>query len=333
MNSLTLIPYGKQAFTIGLMENDGCHGEMERIIEHLNVNNSIFSDLSYEFILNTEDIATVQDVQVYINDTYETSTFSNGRICFPARTNRDRRIFLDCYGFAELSFTLILDDGTERYLISEYLPVLVQRGKLNEKVKAMVSYVYEHQESLLLNGEPRPRNMANLKENGYRSLAAQIILAEEIAAIYEASYGYFKANSRFRIKKIATIDRLERLQYITSATLKYIVSHPEQLKTVNSDAGVRIGNCVYQPQKTLSLKNVNSYDIYENRVILSFLRKMIDEVFALKMTCEKLLQQIPSDEDYSNEYIYSSFFMFAETKRMLEKGMQQLSPLYDKLRL
>lgn len=330
MDSLTLIPYGKQSFTIGLMENDGHHSEMETIIEHLNVNNSIFSDLSYEFSLNTEYIAAVRDVQVYINDTYETSTFSNGRICFPARTVSDRRIFLDCYGFVELSFTLILDDGTERYLVSEYLPVLVQRGKLNEEVKAMVSYVYNHQESLLLNGEPKPRNMASLKENGYRSLAAQIILAEEIAAIYEANYGYFKANSRFRIKKIATIDRLERIQHIAPATLEYIVSHPEQLKPVNSNAGVRIGNCVYQPQKTLSLKNVNSYDIYENRIILSFLRKMIDEVLALRSTCEKLLQQIPRDEDYNNEYIYSSFFMFVETKRMLEKGMQELSCLYDK---
>ena len=112
MDSLTLIPYGKQSFTIGLMENDGHHSEMETIIEHLNVNNSIFSDLSYEFSLNTEYIAAVRDVQVYINDTYETSTFSNGRICFPARTVSDRRIFLDCYGFVELSFTLILDDGT-----------------------------------------------------------------------------------------------------------------------------------------------------------------------------------------------------------------------------
>ena len=243
-NSLTLIPYGKQSFTIGLIENDGHHDVMERIIDRWEENNSIFSDLSYEFVLNGEDIATVQDVRVYINDVYESSTFCDGRICFPDRTTSDRRIFLDCYGFVELSLILIMEDGTEHYFSSEYLPVLVQRVKLNDKVKAMVNYVYNHQDSLLLNGEPKPQNIAGLRENGHKSLAAQIILAEEIAAIYETSYGYFKANSRFQIQRIATIDRLERLQYVTPATLEYIVSHPEQLKAVNSNLGVRIGKSV-----------------------------------------------------------------------------------------
>ena len=329
-SSLTLIPYGKQSFTIGLLENDGRQGAVERIIEHSKESNSVFSDLSYEFILNREDIASIQDVRVYINDTYESATFNKGRICFPATGTSDRKIFLDCYGFVQLSLTLIMNDGSEQNLSSEYLPVLVRRGQLNDAVKAMVNYVYNHQESLLLNGEPKPQNLAGLKESGYKSLAAQIILAEEIATIYETSYGYFKANSRFRIEKVATVDRLERLQYVTPATLEYIASHPEQLRPVNSNAGVRIGNRVYQPEKSLSLQNVNSFDIYENRVVLSFLRKMVDEVAELLERCKNLLQQIPNDEDYSTEYIYSSFFMFSETRRMLEKGMQRLSCLYDK---
>lgn len=329
-HSLTLIPYGKQSFTIGLMENESYYGAMERIIERWEESNSIFSDLSYEFVLNGEDIATVQEVRVYINDTYESSTFCDGHICFPDRYISDRRIFVDCYGFVELSLELIMEDGTQHYFRSEYLPVLVLRGRLNDKVKAMVNYVYNHQDSLLLNGEPKPRNMSGLKEGGYKNLTTQIILAEEIATIYETSYGYFKANSRFQIKKTATIDWLEHLQYVTSATLKYIVSHPEQLNLVNSNIGVRMGKRVYQPEKTLSLKNVNSFDIYENRIVLGFLRMMIDEILELKKRCEKLLQQVPKGEDYSNEYIYSSFFMFAETKRMLEKEIQQLSCLYDK---
>ena len=177
---------------------------------------------------------------------------------------------------------------------------------------------------------PRYQYSYQAEESGYKSLAAQIILAEEIATIYETSYGYFKANSRFRIEKVATVDRLERLQYVTPATLEYIASHPEQLRPVNSNAGVRIGNRVYQPEKSLSLQNVNSFDIYENRVVLSFLRKMVDEVAELLERCKNLLQQIPNDEDYSTEYIYSSFFMFSETRRMLENGMQRLSCLYDK---
>lgn len=328
--SLTLIPYGRQSFTIRLLENDRGQGAVERIINHSSAGSSIFADLSYEFVLNIEDIAAVQDVRVYINDAYELSTYHDGKIYFPASDTSDRKIFLDCYGFVELSLFLVMEDGTEKKLTSEYLPVLVRRGQLNEAVKAMVNYVYSHQEMLLLNGEPKPRNLTGLKESGYRSLAAQIILAEEIATIYESSYGYFKANSRFQIKRVPVIDRFERLQYVTPATLEYIVSHPEQLKPVSAEAGIRIRNQVFQPQKTLSLQNVDSYDIYENRVVLGFLRKMVDEVMGLRTRCEQLLEHIPGDEEYSAEYIYSSFFMFAETRRTLENGVQQLSNLYDK---
>ena len=82
-NTLTLVPFGKQSFTIELLE-DGKHLDItDKIIEYTAEKNSVFSDFSYEFILNRKDIAAVQDVHVYINDVYEFSTFDNGRICFP----------------------------------------------------------------------------------------------------------------------------------------------------------------------------------------------------------------------------------------------------------
>ena len=112
--SLTLIPYGRQPFTIGLLENDRSQGSVERIINHSSTGSSIFADLSYEFVLNTEDIAAVQDVRVYINDAYEQSIYNNGKIRFPARGASDRKIFIDCYGFVELSLSLMMEDGTEK---------------------------------------------------------------------------------------------------------------------------------------------------------------------------------------------------------------------------
>ena len=231
------------------------------------------------------------------------------------------------YGFVEITLVVYDTDGIERHYSTEYLPVLVRRGELNDAVKAMVSYVYSNQESLLLNGEPRARNPANLKERGYQNLSAQIILAEEIAAIYESSYGYFKANSRFRLDKVSKIDRFECLQYVTPATVQFIATHPEELRQINGSSGIRISNRVYQPEKTLSLQNERSYDIYENRVVLGFIRKMIDSINELYAHCCSLLRQIPGNEDYSAEYIYSSFFMFAETRRMLENGLARLKNL------
>ena len=283
--------------------------------------------------LNCEDLNRIADVRVYVNDVLESSVYNNGRIYFPSRGISNRRIFLDCYGFAELSITLILVDGQECTLNSEYLPILVRREELNNSVEAMARFVYNNQEWLLLNGELKPKKPSGLKENGYRSLATQILLAEEIAAIYESSYGYFKANSRFKLEKMSVIERLERIQYVTQGTLSYTATHPEYLRQVNSTQGIFIGNRVYQPQKTETVQNTRSYDIYENRVILAFLRNMIDSVQSLQGYCCNLLSKIPNDKDYSSEYIYSSFFMFSETRKMIEDGKTQLEKLAEKFTL
>ena len=92
--------------------------------------------------LNCEDLNRIADVRVYVNDVLESSVYNNGRIYFPSRGISNRRIFLDCYGFAELSITLILVDGQECTLNSEYLPILVRREELNNSVEAMARFVY-----------------------------------------------------------------------------------------------------------------------------------------------------------------------------------------------
>ncbi len=329
MCSLTLQPYGKQSFTVDLSESSGRRGSIEQIIER-SIDRYIFSDLSYEFILLCESQADVQEVSVYINDVYEPSVYENGKIMFPGKGASDKRIFIDCYGFVEISLDIYQADGSQCQYVTDFLPVLVRRGELNNAVKDMVNYVYSNQELLLLNGEPKATNPTNMKESGYQNLSAHIILAEEIASIYENSYGYFKANSQFKIDKISQIDRFEHLQYVTPATVQYIVTHPEELRRTSSYSGIRVGNIVYQPERTLLVENKRSYDTYENRVVLGFIRKMIDSVNQLCEHCNDLLKQIPNNENYGDEYIYSSFFMFTETKRTLENGLNRLMNLRAK---
>ena len=326
---LILTPVGKPSSKIALL----CDGDAEtgqRLTEEAIDTLPVYSDCEYEFAIEHPGLSAVENVSVYINEVLEPSVYNKGRISFPPTDTGGRKIFVDCYGYVELSLRVQLHDGSEEAYHSRYLPVLVKKGRYNEAVQAMVEYVYDHQELLLFNGELQPRSMSGLKEGGRQTLASKLILAEELARIYEESYGYFKANSRFHIEKVAKIDYLERLQYVTSETMAYLVSHPEQMKPVYSTAGIWIGDRIYQPQKVLSLQNTSSYDIYENRVIVGFLRKMLDEVTLLKKHCEALLNRVPDKENYNTEYVYSTFFMFSETKKMLETGMKRLTDLYNK---
>lgn len=327
--SLTLQPYGKSSIWVELSDISEENERMNQIPAESS-DKYVFSDLSYIFILSGDNASSVQNIRVYINDVYEPSEYKDGQILFSDKALSDRRIFGDCYGFVKISLLLLDSSGNEHLYSTEYLPVLVKRGELNDAVKAMASYVYSNQELLFLNGELKAKSPADLKEDGYQNLSAQIILAEEIAALYESSYSFFKANSRFRIEKVPKIDWFDHLQYVTPASIQFISTHPEELRRINGQSGIRMGRSAYQPEKTLSMQSEQSQDIYENQIVLGFLRQMVDAIEGLCKNCRSLIAQIPGNENYSEDYVYSSFFVFSETKKMLEDGLNHLITLRAK---
>ena len=57
---------------------------------------------------------------------------------------------------------------------------------------------------------------------------------------------------------------------------------------------------------------------------------MTDSLKEIYEHCKSLLEQIPTNEDYGDEYIYSAFFMFTETKKILEDGLSRIIDLRAK---
>lgn len=325
--SLTLEPDTGQAFTVRLKPGDK-RSRMEPVIARMS-DACVFSDRSYEFVLSGEELAAMQSVTVYINDVVEQTVLREGRILFPGRDDGARLLFADCYGFVEITLAITFVDGEIVSYSAGCLPVLVRPGGFNNSVQSMVSYVYAHQELLRPQGST-DSDLASLAPAGNEPLAAQLLLAEEIAAVYESSFGYFKTNSRYKIDKVSKIDQFEHIQYVTPAMIQFITSHPEELRQVSSYPGIRIGNHIYQPEKTLSIQNECSFNIYENQVILGFIRKMAASIDELYEHCQSLLEQTPGNEQYGDEYIYSSFFIFHESHKKLEQGLKRIQSLRHK---
>lgn len=330
--SLTLKPYKKPEFTISLAplyETDDQQSTMEHVLENKDSEHYVISEITYEFQLNCDSSVVIRSVELFINDILEPCQYSNGNIL-----PEERWIFKNCYGYAAIGLTVSLDNGSTHYLQSKYLPVWVSQKncELNNAVKSMIGYVYTHQEAFLIHGERKAKKLAELKENGHRTLSAQLILAKEIASIYESSYGYFKANSRFKLDKVPTVDYFEKLQEVSPATLQFIASHPEYLKRVNSATGVRIRNQVYHPEKTLSMKKSYSYDIYENKVIMGFLYRMLNHISEMQCQCNDLLGKIPPKKENFDDSVYidSSFLIFEETWNSLQNTSKQLTELHHR---
>ncbi len=328
--SLTLHPYKETPLTIPLIEiTQSIYTAAEQ--PSTVVDAIIYGNKSYSLQLSLPQHISIQAVRVYINDEELEGSYldSYGSIRF-SNEQKESYIFSDCYGFVEIF--LDVEDVTAklyRYYTGP-IRVLVAREPLNEAVKAMVHYVYQNHEELFLEGNSKGKAHADLRDDGVQTLETQMLLAIEIARVYESSFGYFKTNSAFKLEKIPYVGPIEQLQAITPDTLRYMATHPEELCESHLGQGIQLGSRVFQPQRTLILQNRRSYNTYENRIVMGFLRYMLATVEGLQKKVEKLWNQCSKKETFDEDYVDSSYYLTFGLQESLRNGRERLNTLKDK---
>lgn len=103
-----------------------------------------------------------------------------------------------------------------------------------------------------------------------RNFKAEDIL-NSILKVYAENYRHFYNNSRARLTEIKSVDSIEKLTTFSQDTARFIVTHPQYL-SMAKDGPVKFKSNTYIPRKTLVSSNRKSYDIYENRIVLGFLK-------------------------------------------------------------
>lgn len=224
-----------------------------------------------------------------------------------------QRIFLECYGFVQI--TLIFDDvnGNQQIRDSEYIHILVRKGRQNDSVRRMTEYVYTQNADLLHGDRTLPRDVSGLKESARKTIESHILLLKQISVTFEDNFRYFKMNSRFVTTPKEHVDHFEKLQYVSRNTLQYIAQHPEELQPVHHSSGIQIRNFRYQPNKTLITDNTKSYNIYENRVILGFLVFLVREIDRIEKELSEVISRVPSKIAETDGYVTSSYFIYEKT--------------------
>ena len=103
--------------------------------------------------------------------------------------------------------------------------------------------------------------------------------------------------------------------------------HPEQLMQTSVSTGIRAHKQNFIPSKTLVEENVIDYDIYENQIVVGFLRSLYMMVGSLTDEISERIKQFPGKQEIEKGYFLSAAFAFSATKRRLEKNKAQLNLL------
>ena len=317
MKEIQLVPLSGKPIILIMSSTRPAHS----VEEVLKVRTHVFEDMEYYIDLGS-DVEDC-DYSVYINDEF-VETVRKDRILMFSKVD----VFDNILGFVRISINTV-SEGKNYWYYSGYLSVLVKPSRKNKSITAMLNYVYKNQGDFLYHDSVIP-NLGGKRSEG--DFWSQMILVEDIANIYENCYGFFMANSRYKLEKREVLDRIEKLQYVDSKTIQYISQHPENLE--RSVVGIGYGSRRYIPRKTLMSQNTITYDIYENRVVIGFLKYMVKAIKEFKNELTNFIDSMKTEEGVENGYLISSFVLFERAKDQIyefNKHIDQLESKYEQL--
>ena len=236
----------------------------------------VYNDNEYVFVV--QDTISLPK-EVYINDEYFDVKFiknENGKLYFRLIDEDKAECklpFLDCFGAIKIKMEI---DGTT--FISSSIAVMVSNNTMNSSVMKMVQYIYDNCEDYLYEQHKYSSISTSIKDSKIISLEAKISYLNKIIEAYKKVYEYLRISPYTKLQKTESVDSFEKLQSISSNTIRYISCHSDELIAVNYYTGIRYNKQYYQPNKTLIEYNTQSYDVYENQVVVGFLRSIVNEI-------------------------------------------------------
>lgn len=282
----------------------------------------VYNDNPYLFLLSG---AASMPSKVYINDEAYDAEFCNGGVDeIQFRLKGCDRPFLQSFGAVRIEVWM-----NEKQYYSKSIAVLVSNSDINNSITNMIEYIYENCEDYLYEEHKYSTIMSGIKPNQIISLEAKIAFLEQTLKIYKKSYQYLKTNPYCKLEKTEAVDSFDKLQSISQKTIRYITNNIDELAVVNYDTGIRYNNQYYQPNRVLVERNSYSYDVYENRIIVGFLKTLASEI---NVTIKSLLEKtyLKNRSSTQEGYVDSMYQIFSRSIKRINGYIESLKSLHNK---
>lgn len=316
--------------TITLKLKPKYHEEIELILQtdkesdYFDIPNGkevVYNDNPYLFLLSGD---VVIPSKVYINDeAYDVEFCSGETDGIQFRLKDCDKPFLQSFGAIRIEVWI---DGKQYY--SKSIAVMVSDSEINNSVINMIEYIYMNCEDYLYEEHKNSSILSGIKANETISLEAKIAFLKQTLEIYKKSYQYLKTNPYCKLEKTEAVDSFDKLQSISQRTIQYITNHIDELSVVNYDTGIRYNNQYYQPNRVLVERNIYSYDVYENRIIVGFLKTLVSEI---TVTIKSLLEKtyLKNKSSTKDGYIDSMYQIFSRSIKRINGYIESLKTLHN----
>lgn len=297
------------------------------------IDKCVFSNKKYIIELeDTEEIVNIANIYVYINDESVESRWHPEKkvIDFDFEKSNFGYIFADCYGYVEIRLMFEYSEGETEIYQTGYLAVAIPREEASNTVQKMAEFVYCNQDRLLMGSDRKLRISSGMKEGGYQNIETYIAHTEDVVKLYESSYHFFKSNCRVRLDTQDVVGDVEKMQFLSNRTIRFIACNPQYLKPTLGNDGIRYSGRTYMPNKTLVQQSVISMEIYENKEIVAFLAMVRERTYTLLLDMNGIIGE-RSQVVIPEGYVFSLSILQEKNVEYLQKQHQKLEILYGKL--
>lgn len=246
------------------------YGNFKRVIDvKLSINSQVRASFNFDL---TQPAHLVQGIAVF----HESSASGNNQP------------FLLQYDAIYLSFIVKFSDGYRIPLYSRYLLCASNNAEENQNINQILhelteidndyilDLMFKNQQRLVEKPSERSDFSEYTTHRSYKSLNSYVTLLETVLECYKNNFLPFRALAKHIIVKNYAVLPFDKVRTITHKSNHWLGQNLDVLMAVNSDIGtLEYNHTSYIPLKMQSEVNQKSYDTFENRVVMGFLKMVL----------------------------------------------------------
>lgn len=231
----------------------------------------------YSFNVSTQPIRETKNISLLDNVPYTITLFEDEKE-IPFRklfingeevdSAKKRNTFEGYYGWVKISA-----ETADSTFSTGYISVMPKNKDILNQIYKMIEYIVDRSKKIEF--PDSVNDLFGISTSGKNTNFKTEDLLNHILKEYEQNFRHFFNNSRAKLSEVKSVDSIEKLRGFSRDTARFMVTHPQYLAEAK-DGPVSFKDKLFSPLKTLVSSNKKSFNIYENQVVLGFLKHVIE---------------------------------------------------------
>ena len=277
--------------------------------EAFNNEQLFFENYQYKFILR--EIEEYENVEIFVGD-YSVPIHYKASMDW-YETDQDL-VFGGCFDLAYISVWVSEKEGKEDFFYTDFLRIATTK-QTTTQVEQMLDEIEKNIPNFLEVCFSRNKKKSGLKNDSTRSIWNTLKLVDEIIKTYEENYDSFFNHKKSFVEPVASVEDVRSMRVVNQESLRWIACNPDNLVKTDKKTGINFNGHNYMPSKIKTYISKYSYNVYENRVILGFLKNVIDylenqiigfakEIVEVDNIPESIVAQLPNTYALTGKCVY-----------------------------